>query len=158
LKKYRESRRHLRKSNPPAQDGIKVCKKCGAGKDVAEFQANSRCADGRSIYCRFCTSIVNHKYKEKDKIKGTAYRLRIAFNLTLEDRQRMKDEQGGVCAVCGNAKGGQSGDGLVVDHDHDSGKVRALLCHKCNIALGHVDDNIERLDALKAYLMKHRSA
>jgi Recombination endonuclease VII len=46
-------------------------------------------------------------------------------------------------------------DGLGVDHDHRTGKVRALLCHRCNAALGHVNDNITKLRGLIDYLQQH---
>lgn len=59
--------------------------------------------------------------------------------------------QGGVCGVC---KGPPMGRGLVyhVDHCHVTGKVRGLLCHKCNVALGMVQDRVSHLQALISYL------
>jgi hypothetical protein len=42
----------------------------------------------------------------------------------------LKDSQGNLCAICGKA------DNLHIDHDHNTGKIRGLLCAKCNIALG----------------------
>lgn len=146
--------RHL-----PAQTGSKCCKSCGETKDITSFHGNSRCADGRSIYCKACTSETAKAFHAKCQAAGKTYdyHLRTTVGITLEDRQRMKDEQGGVCAICKGSSGrhGLSEDGLVVDHNHRTGKVRGLLCHKCNIALGHVDDSAGRLEAMMSYLLKY---
>jgi hypothetical protein len=58
--------------------------------------------------------------------------------------------QNGCCAICLDAAG-DGGAGLNVDHDHDTGKVRGLLCHHCNIGLGHLRDQ-RVLAAAIAYL------
>lgn len=46
---------------------------------------------------------------------------------------------------------------LYVDHCHATGKVRGLLCNKCNTAIAMLDERLERFDAAKAYLMRHRT-
>lgn len=46
---------------------------------------------------------------------------------------------------------------LYVDHCHKSGKVRGLLCNKCNTAIAMFDERLERLDAAKRYLLQHRA-
>jgi hypothetical protein len=62
----------------------------------------------------------------------------------------MLEKQGGVCAVCG---GPPLGKGRYhVDHDHVTGHVRGLLCHKCNVALGLVGDDVAQLAKLTEYL------
>jgi hypothetical protein len=77
--------------------------------------------------------------------------------------QEMLREQNGVCAICGTAekhKAGLSGKAkdLAVDHDHNTGAVRALLCSACNTALGLFRDDPALLDAAKTYLHKHLDA
>jgi hypothetical protein len=59
-------------------------------------------------------------------------------------------QQNGCCGCCKNKFTRQPH----LDHDHRTGKVRGLLCNNCNVALGHAMDSIERLEALKAYLME----
>lgn len=81
------------------------------------------------------------------------------YGLTAEQYERMYLAQGGVCAVCGGTN--PNGYRLSIDHDHNccSGRtrscgrcVRALLCSRCNFALGHAGDSAERLRAMAQYL------
>ena len=76
------------------------------------------------------------------------------YGLTLEQYERMLASQGGGCAVCGGPPNGRGA--FHVDHDHESGTVRGLLCHKCNTALGLVDESLERLEKLSTYLARIR--
>ncbi|MBM3661163.1 MAG: hypothetical protein FJW95_16895 [Actinobacteria bacterium] len=62
----------------------------------------------------------------------------------------MLEAQGGGCAICGRPE--PEGGSLHVDHDHETGAVRGLLCFRCNGALGNLDENVERLADAIAYL------
>jgi hypothetical protein len=83
--------------------------------------------------------------------------LRVLYGLTVEDYDRLLAEQGGVCAICRQPETRRKRRSstevvpLAVDHDHDTGVVRGLLCHTCNVRLGHVDDRAW-LDRALAYL------
>jgi hypothetical protein len=81
-----------------------------------------------------------------------AYRFRKQYGITLEDYERMLDEQGGVCAICGLASPDKP---LCVDHNHQSGAVRGLLCNPCNTILGRWRDSPEVAERAKQYLLKH---
>lgn len=76
--------------------------------------------------------------------------LQKTFGITLDDYQRMLDEQRGGCAICGAPE--PEGSSLHVDHDHDTGEVRALLCFPCNNALGLLEEDEERVQSLLEYL------
>lgn len=78
------------------------------------------------------------------------------FGLTPEDYDRMWHEQQGVCAICRLEGSGTFGGRLMaVDHCHATGRVRGLLCQRCNHAVGLLHDNPDRAMALAAYLMQH---
>lgn len=74
------------------------------------------------------------------------------FNLDDEAYAELLDGQGGRCAICGNDCA--TGRELAVDHDHETGHVRGLLCMPCNTAIGLMKDDPERLIAAAAYLTK----
>ena len=71
------------------------------------------------------------------------------YGLTPEDWENMLSEQGGVCAICGEVQENRS---LYVDHDHETGKVRGLLCRKCNLFLGLAQDDPNILRSAANYL------
>lgn len=87
-------------------------------------------------------------------------RFRVAelkrYGLTLEDYQALLEAQKGVCAVCHQPETRKTKAGKVaplhVDHDHQTGQVRSLLCHRCNMALGYVREDPEVARALVAYI------
>lgn len=70
--------------------------------------------------------------------------LRAAYGITSKYYQTMFDSQGGLCAICRGEQNVASPNGsknLHVDHDHDTGIIRGLLCGRCNIALGYVEQS-----------------
>ena len=73
-------------------------------------------------------------------------RLKTRYGIDIWQRERMYDNQKGLCAIC------RIGPAEHVDHDHDSGAVRALLCFSCNIALGKLRDDPAIVDRAAAYL------
>ena len=80
-----------------------------------------------------------------------AMRLRTKYNLSLEEYRDLVDAQDGRCAVCRTDQPGGRWGTLVVDHDHDTGAVRGLLCNNCNIAVGLMPEP-HRLIAAAAYM------
>lgn len=68
------------------------------------------------------------------------YHLLRKYGITLDDYQKLYDEQNGVCAICG--KPCDLGR-LAVDHDHETGRIRGLLCRRCNTAIGLLGDSLD---------------
>lgn len=87
--------------------------------------------------------------KHKDLMKD--------FGITLDDYNRMLEEQGGVCAICKQPETifdrriGRLRN-LAVDHDHTTGQVRKLLCTRCNQGIGNLQESADRLQSAIDYL------
>jgi len=82
---------------------------------------------------------------EPPSVRSTPWR---AYGLSDEDFGAMYRDQGGRCAIC------EDETRLNVDHDHETGKVRGLLCRRCNVALGFLRDDPELADLAAAYLRR----
>lgn len=80
------------------------------------------------------------------------YQLAHKFGITLDEYRTRLEAQGGVCAICHNTC--SSGRSLAVDHDHETGKVRGLLCGVCNRGLGNFADSVQNLRNAVAYLSR----
>lgn len=89
------------------------------------------------------------KYRAKEREKSTLY----TYGITLQQKSEMLEKQGG-CAACGGNNPG-SVKGWHIDHCHKTGRIRGILCHPCNAALGNARDSVERLKQLMQYLRKH---
>jgi hypothetical protein len=94
------------------------------------------------------------KYRSENKEKiAEGYRrhiLRKKFNLTKEDYDQVLANQNGTCAICSLSC--ETGRDLAVDHDHETGKIRGLLCRNCNVSLGLMKDDPARLRKAAEYL------
>lgn len=99
------------------------------------------------------------QYYEKNKNKlnraSRWRRIKEKYGLTPQTFYELLEDQGGCCAVC---KGHDPGNkyGWHIDHCHDSNRVRAILCHYCNVALGNAKECPERLRALADYIESGR--
>lgn len=78
------------------------------------------------------------------------------YGLTAAAFDQLHEDQGGRCAACGDeppSEGTYAQRSLHVDHDHETGRVRGLLCHPCNLALGYAQEDPARLLGLAAYIV-----
>lgn len=119
-----------------------VCRTCGIEKDESEFRRNWRRPTCLDFNCHDCVSHINRLAR---------------FGLTPEQYQEMLDAQGGVCAICERperCRDSRNGriKAFAVDHDHDTGAVRGLLCQNCNKGIGNLGDSADTLIAAAAYL------
>lgn len=88
---------------------------------------------------------INAKAKQKyNTRRGWDYELRRNYGITVEDYDRMFKEQNGRCKICGRHRTEQKFK-LCVDYNHETGKVRGLLCHRCNVGLGFYENFREDL-------------
>ena len=133
--------------------GVKQCARCAKSKPASGFSKTKRQKDGHQAWCKSCESAYKKDYYQKNgaKVRASrrAYRqehgLRIdlqrLYKITPTQYHAMLANQGGVCAICGtNGK-----RRLAVDHDHATGKIRALLCSNCNVGIGQFKEDPARL-------------
>lgn len=118
-------------------------------------------ARGREEYARNreARAEAARRWKAKNREKflaGSRVNNLKRYGLTPETRNALFVAQGSVCAACGSPdpKGIR---GWHVDHDHVTGKVRGIVCLYCNVALGKVQDSVERLQRLIVYLEKNNA-
>jgi hypothetical protein len=149
--------------------GKKKCCTCKKIKTIESFPKDKHNPDGYNYQCKKCRSkwkkaninyFRNYSIKNRLKIKigQQSATLKLKYNLSLEAFNRMLQEQNGVCAICGKpetriCRGSLCS--LSVDHNHETGKIRELLCSNCNVMLAKCDESIEWLDKIKNYIVKH---
>jgi hypothetical protein len=94
-----------------------------------------------------------HKPKRASRSKLGQLRdnLKRRYGITLEQYEAMLAAQGGTCALCPTPTPGGKGR-FHVDHCHDTGKVRGLLCMRCNTGIGCLNHNTDTLLKAVAYL------
>jgi hypothetical protein len=146
------------------------CVRCKIDKKVLEFNASM--LNMRSPYCRECSraSVKAHHDKEESKNKhrewyNRQYRDKARhlnyqkhYGISLDDYNEMLLKQNGVCAICKKhqIKSARNHDNyLSVDHCHSTGKIRGLLCNKCNQGLGLFGDSVESLLIAIQYLQSY---
>lgn len=137
---------------------MRTCSRCRTAKDPADFYRNRSRRDGLMPWCKACVAEANDS--DEARQRGRRNKLLSRFGITQAEYDGMLAAQGGRCAACGNVETamGNHGDvkALAVDHDHQTGAVRGLLCQGCNITLGVLGDDPDRLVALAAYAIKAR--
>ncbi len=123
--------------NVPRLDGMKVCRTCLEAKPLEEFTTR--------------TGLEAHYYTPEI---GREKHLRRKYGIGVEEYEALARAQGGVCAICNEFTPTVTHPTLVVDHDHETGAVRGLLCHSCNVAIGHMRESVEMLQRAIAYLQE----
>jgi len=93
----------------------------------------------------------DRRYKEKSKHKRRETQYQKKYGITVAQFDKMFAEQGECCALC---KGDAGKNGWQVDHCHTNGDVRGILCHRCNLALGLFQDDVQRLREAINYLVR----
>jgi len=91
---------------------------------------------------------------EKRKAIGRRAHMKEKYGITPEQWDQMLADQDSRCAICRTDNPGKRS--WHVDHDHETGAVRGLLCNHCNLLLGHASDDTDVLLAAIAYLMVHQ--
>lgn len=137
----------------------KVCPKCQKLKEPKEFHKDPRNKTGLTSWCNVCRRAANKKWRENnpDRVRDSARRtnLKRIYGITLEEFNSLLKEQNNQCCICKTKNPKGKGDRFHVDHCHTTGKVRGLLCGKCNCAIGLLNEDINLFLSAKEYLEKH---
>ncbi len=99
---------------------------------------------------------INRKLSGKSYEEARRSMLKAKYNISIEDYDNLVKLQDGKCKICKTTKYPGKGKCLHVDHDHQTGEIRGLLCTKCNLGLGHFEDNIEYLTKAIEYLNSNK--
>ena len=127
-------------------DGRRECQRCHQILDLDAFVKNAGKAGGLGSYCKPCHIAINNENKQRLHGGTATYHLRRRYGLTAADREDMKADQGGVCLICLSAPAAH------VDHDHQTGEIRGMLCFNCNGGLGQFKDDPVLLIRAEQYL------
>lgn len=150
---------------------MKTCTKCGRQKEFCDFSKDKSTADGLRTRCRECMAVMwkraydadperwrkrsrdwNQANPEKHRRVQKNGDLKTRYGISLQQFEEMKAAQLGCCAICEQVM-----NPPCVDHDHKTGKVRALLCSGCNTALGGLRDSPQLCFNAAEYLFKFSS-
>lgn len=148
---------------------MKKCSKCGETKSLEEFHKCPRHKSKRKSYCKPCANEYSRLYRKRMsketkrknglKVKQHAYFAR--YGIKYSEYVSMCKNRDFKCDICGAKKKlaatkerHKSKDLLVLDHCHESGKIRGILCQTCNQGLGLFKDNIDILTQAHVYLLE----
>lgn len=126
------------------------CESCDQDFEQTQFIPN----DQGKYNCPDCNKRIRNVFNRENYLNKK-------YNISIQDYENMKIAQDGKCAICKVQEYGRiDKDGnttpLNVDHCHNTGKVRGLLCNSCNTTLGHLQDNPNQLISVIEYLSKHQ--
>ncbi|CAL9629763.1 endonuclease VII domain-containing protein [Streptomyces sp. ICN988] len=116
-------------------EGHKYCRSCGEVKPHSQWHRNASASDGLSTSCKACRAV-----------KSRAGHLKRHYGLTEAERDQLIADQAGVCCICLAAPAAH------VDHCHETGRVRGVLCFSCNAALGQFKDRPDAIRRAAAYV------
>jgi hypothetical protein len=134
---------------------MKLCSYCKETKPLNEFHVDARSKTGKASRCKTCAKMWSKRwYKESDKYKDIIRDsgLKNRYGIDSDYYWQLSEDQNHVCAIC-KTKGNQKY--LHVDHNHDTGEIRGLLCKTCNHGLGNFRDNEDLLKSAIEYLDKN---
>lgn len=161
----------------------RLCTGCGQIKplDSQHFTKDKHDPSGFTYRCKMCRAKAHREWslKNPEKVKEINLKnrekrkqfykspegvkssrrahLKRLFGISLEEYEKMSEKQNHVCAICGRPEMNNKNKVLCVDHNHETGEIRQLLCGACNSGLGHFKDDKILLEKAIKYLKLHES-
>lgn len=137
----------------------KVCPRCKVAREKKEFGKDASKARGISSWCKDCKKTWRSEHRKKNpeqaKRRDFISDLSKHYGMSIDEYIKLHEAQNGLCACCGIHESAFK-RGLHVDHDHETGEIRGLLCTKCNPGIGYFGDSIKRLEMAISYLRKFK--
>jgi len=132
------------------------CSECGQFKLWPEFHKRKDLSTGHASHCKTCRKKRTRLDTENGSIRNRE--LKRQYGITLDGYYKLLKSQDDGCAICGATESGVRQNGVVlylsVDHNHETGEIRGLLCQKCNAMLGMANDDPVILRTAIEYLCK----
>lgn len=132
-----------------------VARMAASKTDATTYVPVVPCKHGHSL--RFVGSnncvLCDKALRQRHRISGRFARIKREYGLTKADYLALVEKQASSCAICSRHE--HNHFSLHVDHDHFTGKVRGLLCSRCNQAIGLMAESRERMQAAIEYLDRH---
>ena len=167
----------MAKDGQVIREGMKRCSTCQQLLPINEFHRDKSTPTGLASRCKSCSRVAQIAYlakkpisievererrsrRDPEKVKANQRRtmLKARYGVTPEWLAETFESQGGVCAACGCPEM-KTFQGrirmLAIDHDHQTGEIRGLLCSTCNISIGLLGDDVGRIEAAALYLELH---
>ena len=147
----------------------KLCKKCGLEKEKTDFYKDKQNKDGLGSYCKTCHKenvrknyklnpekilVRTKKWQKDNPEKRAKIRRKYQYGISSEEYEHLITLQHGLCAICGKTETYSRKKSLSVDHDHNTKRIRGLLCSRCNTVLGLIGDSTDLLTNCLDYLYK----
>jgi len=135
------------------ETGKLKCKTCGEPKALDEFRVHKESLSGRGSSCKQCESKKSREEYGSDILKSREYSVCKSFNITPVQYRMFMDVNN--CQLCGREFKPISESYRTnrnIDHCHETGKIRGVLCNGCNVALGNLGDTVEGLEKAITYL------
>ena len=129
---------------------VKTCTKCRNEKPIDSFPLKTNDSILRASHCRQC--------RNESRARHSRTNPNEMYGLTADRYQQLLKQQNGKCAICnGQANSSRiKHTELCIDHCHETGVVRGLLCSRCNLGIGNFGDNIELMLAAVEYLKSRK--
>lgn len=132
---------------------MKTCTKCGETKSIAMFTKDKKTLDGLDLWCKLCKNQSRITWQKNNPSKVKNKNLMRDYKISNDTYNQMRNEQNNCCAICGVHQNSLK-ISLCVDHNHNTQKIRGLLCSNCNRGIGYLQDNPEILKKAVNYLQE----